>query len=436
MMSERGMGARSSSRWALAAAASAALALALAAPLAGHGRRTADAPRSTPTRRPVWTLAQTLVVEMHPRESLAAALERGGVDAGEAAGVATALAEDFDIVNPHPGLTLDMALGVTPGDSRPRLVRLSFKPSDERQVIAWRNADGALEVQDVQSAVVATPSRIEGVVDGSLYLSMVDAGVDADAAAHIVGLFGRGIDLSRDVESGDRFALVFEQTRSSDGAAAGEKTLLYGEVAGRAGRARLYRFQPGGGGPADYLDGQDGPSRALLLRTPVDGARVTSAFGLRLHPILGFTRMHQGVDFGAAEGAPVLAAGDGVVEEARWSGGYGRWLKLRHAQGLETGYAHLSAWASGIAPGVSVRQGEVVGFVGATGLATGPHLHYEVFLSGRRIDPRLAKTASAGGADPAARAAFRAQRARIDGLQEVGGAQAWAAGAQAMVGTS
>ncbi|HEV7157966.1 MAG TPA: M23 family metallopeptidase [Caulobacteraceae bacterium] len=126
----------------------------------------------------------------------------------------------------------------------------------------------------------------------------------------------------------------------------------------------------------------------LLLSAPVGAVRISSGFGMRLHPILGFTRMHEGVDFAASLGAPVLAAGDGVVEEARWAGEYGRWLKIRHGSKFETGYAHLSAWAPGIAPGVEVRRGEVVAFVGASGLATGPHLHFEVIRGGRRIDPQ------------------------------------------------
>jgi murein DD-endopeptidase MepM/ murein hydrolase activator NlpD len=414
------MGPRVSSKWAAATLATAALALALALPIAGQGRRTAEAPRQAGRVQPAGPPPQTLVVEMRPRESLAGALQRGGLDVVDAARAASALGEDFDIVNPHPGLALDMALARSPGDGHTRLMRLSFRPSDDRLVSEWRTADGALRVREAQSAIFATPSRIGGVVDGSLYLSMVDAGVEAAEAARVVNLFGRGIDLGRDVESGDRFALVFEQLQTSDGSAAGQKTLLFAQLDGRAGRARLYRFQPAGGGPADYWDGGGGPGRALLLATPVDGARITSAFGPRLHPILGFTRMHQGVDFGAAEGAPILAAGDGVVEEARWSGAYGRWLKIRHAQGLETGYAHLSAWGAGIAPGVSVRQGDVVGFVGATGLATGSHLHFEVFRGGRRIDPAFARTVSAERADPAARASFRAQKAWIDAVVAAG----------------
>ncbi len=407
------------SRLGLVAAALAVPAVIVALPLAGHGGRSADTLRPIVRARPPASPVRSVTVEMRARESVAGALARGGLDAAQAERAAAALGEDFDIVNPHPGLALDLTLSATPPDGRPRLIRLAVTIGDERRLTEWRDKNGAFEVRNAQTAIVSVPSRIAGTVDGSLYLSLVDAGVDPPAAAKVVSLFGRRLDLSRDVESGDRFALVFEQPRRPDGTVVADKSLLYAEVVARTGPSRLYHFQPDGGGPADYLDGEAGPSRALLLRTPVDGARITSSFGPRLHPILGFTRMHQGVDFGAALGAPVLAAGDGVVEEARWSGGYGRWLKLRHAQGLETGYAHLSAWAAGIAPGARVRQGEVVGFVGETGLATGPHLHYEVFAGGRRIDPRLA--ARDERPDPLRQAAFRADKARIDAVVAAAG---------------
>lgn len=140
--------------------------------------------------------------------------------------------------------------------------------------------------------------------------------------------------------------------------------------------------------PASDFTLSDSLGGPLLLSAPVDAIRISSGFGMRMHPILGFTRMHEGVDFAASLGDPVLAAGNGVVEEARWAGDYGRWLKIRHGPKFETGYAHLSAWAPGIAPGVEVRRGEVVAFVGASGLATGPHLHFEVIRDGRRIDPQ------------------------------------------------
>jgi murein DD-endopeptidase MepM/ murein hydrolase activator NlpD len=164
---------------------------------------------------------------------------------------------------------------------------------------------------------------------------------------------------------------------------------------------RFYRFERTSG-DVDYLDPDGKNIKGFLLRTPVDGARITSLFGIRRHPVLGYTRAHQGVDFGAGTGTPILAAGDGVVLEARRWSGYGNWLRIRHGGGWDTGYGHISRYAPGIRPGMRVRQGQVVAYVGSTGLATGPHLHYEVWLNGARVNPILA--------------AFKSQKARIDGL--------------------
>ena len=178
---------------------------------------------------------------------------------------------------------------------------------------------------------------------------------------------------------------------------------------------KFYRFERADG-QVDYFDGDGKNIKGFLLRTPVDGARITSSFGVRRHPVLGYTRAHQGVDFGAGSGTPILAAGDGVVLEARRWGGYGNWLRIRHSGGWDTGYAHVSRYAKGVKPGTRVRQGQVVAYVGSTGMSTGPHLHYEVWLNGARVNPVGAKvpqgTVLAGGE----LAAFRNQKSCIDGL--------------------
>jgi murein DD-endopeptidase MepM/ murein hydrolase activator NlpD len=238
-------------------------------------------------------------------------------------------------------------------------------------------------------------------VDGSLYLSLVEARLGPDEAERLVRAVGARLDMSRDVQSGDRFRLVF----------AGDSPVFF-ELLASAGERRFYRVV--GPRSAEWQDVQEGAAPPILLRTPVDGARVTSGFGMRLHPLLGYSRMHQGLDFGAPAGTPVLAAGDGVVEEARWAAGYGSWLKVRHRDGLETGYAHLSGWAPGIDPGAHVRQGQVVAYVGSTGLATGPHLHYEVFDRGERVDPATVRTRREP--DPAGQERFLARKAVIDAL--------------------
>jgi murein DD-endopeptidase MepM/ murein hydrolase activator NlpD len=394
--------------------------LSAAAPLASHGLTR----RAPPLVRPVApgpspaaaSPAEDLVVTMRDHESLPVALARGGLGAQEAGEAAGALSDEFDTVNPHPGLALALrrltAQAAAPGR---RLVSLTLTPRQDVSLRLWRDARGVLRVERTDDPVIPVRTLVEGQVDGSLYLSLVGKGMEPAMAARVEGLFGRRLDLGRDIESGDRFRLVFEQRRHVDGQPLAPPDLIYADLAARSGPTRLYRSAPDGAGDADYTDGDPGARPApFLLRTPVAGARVTSGFGMRLHPILGFTRMHQGVDFAAPAGSPVLAAADGVVEEARWAGGYGRWLKIRHAAGLETGYGHLSAWA--VAAGAHVRQGQVVAYVGSSGLATGPHLHYEVFDAGRRIDPQSGELsriqAKAGGADPA----FRARKADIDAM--------------------
>ncbi|MHB8528959.1 MAG: peptidoglycan DD-metalloendopeptidase family protein [Caulobacteraceae bacterium] len=404
--------ARKAPAWLAALAIIAAIA-AVGLPMASHGgqgrrppaRKSAQAAPSP--RRP-------LAVTMGPRESLQAALTRAGLSAAQAGAASDALAEDFDVINPHPGLALAAEVEGPAGRSA-RLASLALRSADGAELTLYRRADGALRVRRSQTDTVRIPEELGGVIDGSLYLSVVEAGVAPDAASGIVRLFGRSLDLTRDLESGETFRLVFERDVAANGERVGPAELIFAEVQSRQGPRRLYRFEEDGAAPA-WLDGSARGAEPILLRTPVDGARITSGFGPRLHPILGYTRMHQGVDFGAPLGSPVLAAGDGVVEQVRWAGGFGRWLRIRHATGLETGYAHLSAWAAGIAPGVLVHQGQVIGFVGESGLATGPHLHYQVFMDGRPVDPKTTQAVRAGGLSTGELAAFAGQKARIDAL--------------------
>jgi murein DD-endopeptidase MepM/ murein hydrolase activator NlpD len=187
--------------------------------------------------------------------------------------------------------------------------------------------------------------------------------------------------------------------------------LEYAELHG----VKFFRFERDGG-EAEYFDETGKNIRGFLLRTPVDAVRISSNFGMRKHPILGYTRMHPGIDFAAPRGTPVYAAGDGVVVELRRAGGYGNWLKINHQGGWATGYGHLSAYAKGLHKGSKVRQGQVVAYVGSTGLSTGPHLHYEVLAKGAKVNPKGAKVPQ--GTILAGRdlVAFKAQKGRIDTL--------------------
>ena len=253
-----------------------------------------------------------------------------------------------------------------------------------------------------------------GDVRTSFYDGALAAGATPEVVREAVKLFSGKLDFARDLPPDAPFRLVFDRTAGADGRTLATGALLYAEIGVSDHAAKFYRFEHEG--RVDYLDGAGRKPRPLLLRTPVEGAHVTSGFGMRLHPILGFTRLHPGVDLGAPEGSPVLAAGDGVVEEADWAGGYGHWLKIGHAAGLETGYGHLLRYAAGVRPGAHVAQGQVVAFVGSSGLSTGPHLHFEMLRDGRKLNPETAVLPVEGGMDGSARAAFAAQRARVDGL--------------------
>ena len=250
-----------------------------------------------------------------------------------------------------------------------------------------------------------------GVIAGSLYESAERLGATPAITTGVVRLFAHKLDFQRDLNTGDAFKLVFDREVTEGGRTTATGDLEYAELQG----VKFYRFERTNGG-AEYFDEFGKNIRGFLLRTPIDGARVTSLFGMRRHPVLGFTRAHQGIDFGAGTGTPIVAAGDGVVLEAgRW-GGYGNWLRIGHTGGWDTGYGHISRYAAGIAPGMRVHQGQVVAYVGSTGLATGPHLHYEVWKDGQRMNPigaRIPQGAVLAGAELDR---FEAQKTHIDRL--------------------
>ena len=250
-------------------------------------------------------------------------------------------------------------------------------------------------------------------MNGSLYESAEAAGATPAITADVVKLFSHKLDFSRDIHPGDEFKMVFDRKVTESGRTVDTGDLLYAEIGAKGKVTRFYRYQASGAQP-EYFDETGKNIKGMLLRTPVDGARITSGFGMRMHPLLGYTRMHQGIDFGVPVGTPVYAAGDGVVEEARWAGGYGRWMKLKHSGGWETGYGHLSQWA--VHAGAHVHQGQVIAYSGSTGESTGPHLHYEVIKNGAKINPKGANAPS--GTILAGRDlnGFKAEKAHVDTL--------------------
>lgn len=365
--------------------------------------------------QPGYGRPRNVALEVRPGETLERAVQRAGVTAAEARQAVDTLGQAMDTINIRAGLDFDAAVAQPRAADRPaRLIGLSLRTGPATAVTVSRTFDGALRLRALEEAVTDETTVADGEIRGSLYESAARLGATPAITAQVAKLFAHKLDFQRDIQPGDDFRLVFDRKVTESGRTIETGELEYAELRG----VKFFRFERDGG-EVEYFDEAGTNIRGFLLRTPVDGARLTSGFGKRRHPILGFARAHQGVDFGAGGGTPVLAAGDGVVVKASRWGGYGNWLQIRHAGGWDTGYAHLSRYAKGLRPGMKVRQGQVVAYVGSTGMSTGPHLHYEVWQRGKRVNPVGAKVPQGTVLAGAELSRFKARKARLERLLTV-----------------
>jgi murein DD-endopeptidase MepM/ murein hydrolase activator NlpD len=304
------------------------------------------------------------------------------------------------------------------GDSTP--THISVRTSPEQRVVFTRVSDGwAAAAQPIRWQTQET--RIEGVINNSLYEAL-DDGVSDDQldsssrqrlAWDLADVYAWQVDFTRDIQPGDSFRVVFERRVSQDGEVR-VGSVLAGDLTIGGKRLTAFRFGGGAAGKPLYYDADGGSLRRAFLRAPVEFRRISSNFaGRRFHPILGLTRRHEGTDYAAAPGTPVMAAGDGMVLRAGRAGGYGNLIELRHVNGITTRYGHLRGFARGIRPGVRVVQGQTIGYVGSTGLATGPHLHYEFRENGIARDARRVTLGSGAPVAAKDRAAFDQERDRL-----------------------
>lgn len=335
-----------------------------------------------------------MVVTLAPGDSFASMLRRAGVAGEDIDRAAVLVGQAVAVGDIQPGTQMDLILGRRTAAGQPRpLDSLSFRARFDLELALTRpgvgevNPDGTpvipagpLALQRNVIRVDETPLRVRGVVGSSLYRSMRAAGVPASAVQEYLKALDAQIDMDREVRPSDEFDVILAYRRAATGERmAGQ--LLYAGV-DRSGNPRTQLMRWGSEGRFYEASGVGEQRRGLLA--PVPGA-VTSNFGMRRHPILGYTRMHAGIDFKAGYGTPIVAVSDGRVTSAGRSGGCGIQVRLEHGGGLATRYCHMSRMA--VAPGMSVRRGQVIGYVGSTGLSTGPHLHYEMYRGGRVINP-------------------------------------------------
>ena len=235
---------------------------------------------------------------------------------------------------------------------------------------------------------------ISGTIKSNLYLSAQEVGLPEDTLMEFVQLMGYSVDFQRQIQKGDQFKILFNQSFDVlDNRRIGLEKISYAELIVSGQTLKFYRYIDREG-VLGYYDENGQSARKTLMRTPINGARLSSGFGMRKHPIKGFSAMHKGVDFGAPSGTPIFAAGDGVLEKVGWINGYGRYILIRHNSTYKTAYAHMRGWAKGIKRGARVSQGQVIGYVGSSGNSTGPHLHYEILINGNQTNPLKVKMPS------------------------------------------
>ena len=253
---------------------------------------------------------------------------------------------------------------------------------------------------------------VKNMIKTNLYSSAVESGIEPNIIVEFARVFGFEVDFQRDIRNGDWFEILYEKFEDDNNKVRDTGKIIYASMYVNGEEINLYNFKYNN--EEEYYDIKGKSITKSLMKTPINGARLSSSFGMRKHPILGYNKMHRGTDFAAPSGTPIMASGSGTVTRARWCGGGGNCVKIKHNSTYETIYAHMKAFAKGIKEGRKVRQGQVIGYVGSTGLSTGPHLHYEVIVNGKKVNSQKLKLPSGKTLKGEERKQFELDRIKID----------------------
>lgn len=378
-----------------------------ARPLIGH--RTAALPWRLPAPRPTakagepsGTLTQAAFthrlgsldrtpLDVGRGDTLMDMLVQAGASTVDADAALRALRTVYDPRSLKPGVTVNV---LTSGPKR-AFAGLSLEPTADTVVAVTRNADGAFVPMRMQRPLHLRMVAARAVIQSSLFEDGSTAGIPVPVMTELVKLYSYDVDFQRDIQPGDQLDVLYERYVTDGGNIARDGKILYAALSLNGEVKRIFHFKVPGGTDG-YYDQEGHSVQKALLRTPVDSVRITSSFGMRHHPILGYSRMHKGVDFGAPAGTPIFAAGNGRIVTIGREGEYGNYVRIEHNPNLATAYAHMSRFVRGEHKGEEVHQGEIIGYVGQTGLATGPHLHFEVLVDGRQVNPMSVKNLPTG----------------------------------------
>lgn len=352
----------------------------------------------------------TRETEVGSGQTFAEMLETSGVSDTDAMAAMNALARVYSLKNLRAGQSVTLTFDRTP--QAEAFKSAVFQPEDTREIVIEREESGKFVANAKMIPIVRERVAARGIIRSSVFEAGDRAGVPHAVMAAMIRVYAHSIDFQRDIKPGDRFELLYDQPKTVHGKSVGEGSIIYAAMHIGGQIKPIYRVTFADK-TVDYFDASGHSVRRALLRTPLAVARVTSGFGMRMHPLLGYSKMHKGVDFGAPMGTPIFAAGSGVIEQIGFNGSYGRYIRLRHANGVKTVYGHMSRFNKKLYRGARVNQGDVIAYVGSSGRSTGPHLHYEVVVSGRQVNPLSVKMASGRVLNGAQLAQFKSGQKQI-----------------------
>ena len=324
-------------------------------------------------------------------------LQKVGMEYQEASQAATSLkSAGYDVRNLRAGQKIKITKTVdVPFGELLSVDKITIEASAGVKYVLSRNEDEKFVAEKEELELKTENKVIEGSIDSSLAVAMSKAGIPQSVIGNFINIFAYTVDFRTDIKVGNTFKVLYDRKVSPDGKVIKNGDILYAELNLNNDKIALYRYKDKSGG-TDYYNEKGLVLKRSLDRKPMEfrSARISSRYGWRKHPILKRRILHSGVDYAAPAGSRIYASGDGVIKRAQWAGGYGKYVVIRHNSEFSTGYAHMSNFARGIKPGVRVKQGQVIGYVGSTGRSTGPHLHFEIIKNGKKIDPLKVKAAT------------------------------------------
>jgi len=275
-----------------------------------------------------------------------------------------------------------------------KVKKITIPINKKRDLIISSNKSNSFNYSEIDKKLSLVKTYAENTISNSLYKAATEKNIDPNIIIQFAQIYGFQVDFQRDIRKNDSFQIVYEEFKNNENKVVDFGNILYANLILQGKSLELYHYFDDKEKINDHFDSNGQSVKKTLMKTPINGARLSSSFGMRKHPILGYNRMHQGTDFAAPLGTPIMASGAGIILKAGWCGGGGNCVKIRHNSTYSTVYAHMSKFARGIQKGVRVNQGQIIGYVGSTGMSTGPHLHYEVIQNGKKINSQKLKLPS------------------------------------------